>query len=599
MTRSEHWDRFWLRRNSRRRFLSGGAAVGAGAVGFALVGCGDDDDDTNGGGDTPTAGATNAPTATPTASTGSEGIYGGTFSTSTLDPHRGSDPMINTLEPVMHTPRVYSWTHRYNVSRDEYILDMATSIEAVDETTVLVKIRPDIQFHDVAPMDGRIVTAEDLAYTYRRFPVVAEKGSPINPQAWNWMDLDALEVVDDTTLRIPQKFPMADNLRLMAQHFYGVVAMEADQAAGGDLSTTNTAGCGPYILTESDPSVKMVWTRNPNYFSHDHSDQFWFPPQGGYPDAYEQRVLPDPSTTQAQLISGDLDYLYFNVLNVDRLLAQDFKSQGLQVQEGQANTNTTLVMNMTTLSNTMARKALMKAIDYDAFIGNIYLGDGELGAPVGNGYPDSVRLPREELATYLTRDIAEAKRLWEASGETKTSFVMLGIANFPFMEAATSSVKQSIEEALDITIEIQAVDIPSWIARARSEDKDWDFLVQFSQSTPDVPTFNILATFDPNGTAASTSLYKVDSPIPEVADLAKQAAALSEAHYSEVDAEARVDKLHAFQRFALENAAPGIPLPVRKIDWLVTNPRIKNVPVGNPSFFRALLVDNMWIDPSA
>src|SRR5690606_6905698 len=136
MARSEYWDQFWRRRSSRRTFLGGSAALGAGAAGFALVGCGDDDDDDdnggNGGNGEPTSGAD--ATATPTQPSGDAGgQYGGTFSTSTLDPHRGSDPMINTLEPVMHTPRVYSWTHRYNVSRDEFILDMATSIEQVDE----------------------------------------------------------------------------------------------------------------------------------------------------------------------------------------------------------------------------------------------------------------------------------------------------------------------------------------------------------------------------------------------------------------------------------------------------------------------------------
>ena len=506
--------------------------------------------------------------------------------------------MLNTLEPVLHTPKVYSWTHRYNVSQNEFINDMATSIEQVDPTTIVIKIRPDIKFHNVAPMDGRIVTAEDLLYTYQRFPVMQSKGSPINPLAWNWMDLEALEASDETTITIKQNAPFAEGLLMMAQHFYGVVAKEADQASGGDLSTVNSAGCGPYILTESEPSVRMLWTRNPDYFSHDHTDQFWFPEGGGYPDAYEQLVLPDPATTQARLISGDLDQLYFNVLNVDRILADEFKNNGLQVLEGQANTNVSLVMVAPSFPDTRARQAIQKAIDYEGFINSVYVGDGELGAPVGNGFPDSVRLPREEIAEYLQHDPQQAKQLWEAAGDKKDKYVMLGIAGFPFMEAATTFVKQSLEDTLGVTIEIQAVDIPSWIARARAADKDWDFLVQFSQSTPDVPTFNILGTFDPNGTAANGSLFLADSSVASIAEVATEAAALSKAHYEEVDLEARTDKLHAFQRYVLEHAVPAIPLPVRKIDWLVTSSRVHNVPVENPNFFRSNLVDNMWLDPN-
>lgn len=58
----DYWDRFWTARRSRRRFLGGVAAAGAGAAGFALVGCGDDDD-----GATPTAAATQAHTAAATS----------------------------------------------------------------------------------------------------------------------------------------------------------------------------------------------------------------------------------------------------------------------------------------------------------------------------------------------------------------------------------------------------------------------------------------------------------------------------------------------------------------------------------------------------
>jgi ABC-type transport system substrate-binding protein len=148
-------------------------------------------------------------------------------------------------------------------------------------------------------------------------------------------------------------------------------------------------------------------------------------------------------------------------------------------------------------------------------------------------------------------------------------------------------------------VEIQAIDIPSWIARATQfPTKDWDFLVQFSQSTPDVPTFNILGTFDPNGTARTGSLFRVDSPVQPIADLAKQASDLSNAHYTETDPKARTAKLHAFQTFVLENAVPGVPLPVRKYDWMVASKRVNNIPVKNPNFFRSNLVDNMWLDPT-
>lgn len=589
------WNRHANRAVSRRSILAGGALAAGSAAFLAACGGSSKKDDAGSG----SSASNGVATSVATVAAAGAGVYGGTYRVSTLDPHRGSDPMINTLEPVFHTPRVYAWTHRYNVAENKVIMDMARSVEQVDATTLKVVIRNDIKFHNVAPMNGRLVTSKDLQYTYRRFPLVAKKGSNINPLAYNWMDLDALQTPDDTTLLIKQKAPFAEALQMMAQHFYGVIAREADEAAGGDLTKVNTAGCGPYILTQADPSTKMVWTRNPDYFSHDHTDQSIFPAKGGYPDAYEQRVIPDPSTTQAQLIAGDLDQLYYNILNVDKVVADQLKAKGLQVLKGQANTNCTLVMNAPNFADLRARQAIRHAIDYQGFTDTIYLGDGELGAPIGNGYPDSVRINRDQLGTYLKYDTAKAKQLWEAAGAAKKSkYVMLGIANFPFMEQATGFVKQSLEKTLGITVEIQAIDIPSWIARAQAEPKDWDFLIQFSQSTPDVPTFNILGTFDPNGTAARTSLFSTTSSVPAIADLAKQADVLSKAHYAETDPKARTPKLLEFQKFVLDNAIPGIPLPVRKIDWMVTNKRVHNVPVGNPNFFRSNLIDNMWLDPN-
>src|SRR5215213_3664850 len=67
---SNYWSRQWQERANRRTFLRGAGAAGAGAAGFALVGCGDDDDEagdspTTAGGSSPAAGssATAAPAA--------------------------------------------------------------------------------------------------------------------------------------------------------------------------------------------------------------------------------------------------------------------------------------------------------------------------------------------------------------------------------------------------------------------------------------------------------------------------------------------------------------------------------------------------------
>jgi peptide/nickel transport system substrate-binding protein len=594
--------------------MAGGVTTAIGAAAL-LAGCGDDDDDT---GKTATSAATTASGTSATAAgsgtaatsgtatakvTGVAGaVRGGTFRTSSGDPFRGADPQINTLEPVMLGPRSYSWTHRYNVNENKVILDMATKLEQPDNMTTIISIRPDIKFHNTAPLNGRVATTDDLIYTYQRIPAMASRGSTISPNAYDWMDLKALQGSDKTTLTIKQTKPFADNISYMGQHFFAVVGKETVEANGGDLKAVMLdAGTGPYILDpKSDPNTKMTWNRNPDYFSHDHSDQFWFPQGGGYPDAYEQRILTDPSAVQAQLVSGDLDQLYYLVLNVDKVLAADFRSKGLQAEQVQANTNCQLTIALDRVPDTRVRQAFMKALDYDAIIKTVYLGDGELGAPIGSGFPDSVRLPRADLAKYLKYDAAGAKQLWSAAGAAaKSSYVLLSIPNQPFAVQMTNAIKESIEKTLPgVSIDIQGVDVPTWLARVNAPTKDWDFCVVYSESLVAVPDGNLLSLYSPRTDAASRSNFSTISTAPGVADLAKKGIDLATAQASETDPAKRTDKLHALQTFFLENAAPAIPLPVRKYDYLVANKRLKNIPTKVPQFFRSYLIDNWYLDPN-
>ena len=195
MQEESYWSKLARRRLSRRRLLAGAASVGTGLAALSLVGC---DGGGNGGGGTATPGATatTAATATPGDASGFESIFeleisprppwepatsrGGTcrwFGFDALPPDT-YDPHQTQLGPIygMHSG-VFSKILKYD---DYYDLRMVTDLaetmpETADKLTYIVKIRPNVRFHDTQKartsfpqVAGRQLTAEDVKYSIER-----------------------------------------------------------------------------------------------------------------------------------------------------------------------------------------------------------------------------------------------------------------------------------------------------------------------------------------------------------------------------------------------------------------------------------------------
>ena len=193
---------YWARRASRRRFLGTGVAAGAGAAGLALVGCGDDDGGSKGGSSslaTPTTAAGATPTAAP-ADPFAGAKRGGTYrwpnsgDPPTLDPY--GNPSFLTKE---HASAHYSRLFRYQAGKEPLgvkpIPDIAASAESSpDGLKWTVKLRQDVKFHNIAPVNGRQVTTDDVKFSWGR--VVA----PTNGNRVLAAFVDKLEYPDKSTI---------------------------------------------------------------------------------------------------------------------------------------------------------------------------------------------------------------------------------------------------------------------------------------------------------------------------------------------------------------------------------------------------------------
>jgi peptide/nickel transport system substrate-binding protein len=260
---SDYWSRWHTLRASRRRFVGGSALAGAGVAGLALVGCGDDDDDDDDGGATTTATGTGT-AATSTGTTAAQPKTGGTLrvhmggSPRSLDPHFDTFP-FNTAITDNTNERLLKWATDFSAIETELADAMP---EQADPLTFTFKIKSGINFHDVAPVNGRAFTAEDVKYSIERQST--DEAGKFQHAYFFLNKLESIETPDESTVVFKTKAPYAPFLSYMASPWTLMIAREAVEEFG-DL-TEHAVGTGPFMFKEWQKDVKIDIVKNPNYW---------------------------------------------------------------------------------------------------------------------------------------------------------------------------------------------------------------------------------------------------------------------------------------------------------------------------------------------
>src|ERR671918_1632881 len=169
--------------------------------------------------------------------------------------------------------------------------DLAESWEgSADFKTWTFKLRQGVKWHNVPPLNGRELVAEDVKYCYEAY---AKEGV----QAFTFQEIEGMETPDKHTLRIHLKSPntlFPQNLAEPVAVIFSREVLEED----GDLKK-RMIGTGPFILKENERKVRAVLARNPDYFDK------------GFPYIDEYRILstPDAATRLAAFRTGQSDIL--------------------------------------------------------------------------------------------------------------------------------------------------------------------------------------------------------------------------------------------------------------------------------------------------
>jgi peptide/nickel transport system substrate-binding protein len=225
---------------------------------------------------------------------------GGTFRVRINQPPVHFDPHQTTAYSTM-VPLSFAYNRLVKVQNGSSVApgtqpiegDLADSWDSQGEKVYVFKLRRGIRWHPKPPVNGRELTADDVKYTYER--LLATKGS--GNQAILEM-VDKVEAPDKYTVKFTLKEPNVWFVDRLASTSTSIVARECVEKHGDLKKWESVVGTGPWMLERYEPTTKMSFVRNPNYF------------QSGLPyvDAVELTVDPDPASAFAAFVAGKYDF---------------------------------------------------------------------------------------------------------------------------------------------------------------------------------------------------------------------------------------------------------------------------------------------------
>src|SRR5205814_595884 len=124
----------------------------------------------------PTAPGAAAPAITPTPARAAPKYGGthretaGTSDTPNLDPHTTSTVALHGYGPGIAWSQLLYYQNGPDVRMPNYLVagDLAEKWDQPDETTYVFTLRPGVKYHNLAPVSGREVDAEDVVKSFQR-----------------------------------------------------------------------------------------------------------------------------------------------------------------------------------------------------------------------------------------------------------------------------------------------------------------------------------------------------------------------------------------------------------------------------------------------
>ena len=418
---------------ARRRFLLS-AALGAGGLATAaLVGCGsDDDEEDDGAGGQAGVAATSEPTASAppagvkvgdriipynfpdppgqTPKSGGTLTVGATWEASILDPSKSAaGGTIVVPNTVMDRLLGYKRGPTADNTKLEIVPELAKSWEtSPDGLTYTFKLQSGVKWQNVAPLNGRPLTAADIKFVYERLQKDGVHKS-------YFTNMKSIEAVDDKTVAISLKQPQPDFIIPLASRYLPIHPRELVES--GEIDK-RSIGTGPMILKEAS-SAGVTFDSNPEYWA-------------GKPHlaAMEYRTIVDSSGMLAAFRAGQIDFGYAvgeSALDLETLLKTNPNTNATVAKPVSSGTSISFNLDLPKYQDERVRRAISLAVDRDQIL-QIVLNNYGVALPIMPWifvHDSEPTAASGQLGKWWRTDRQESQNLLRAAGAEGLEITMV------------------------------------------------------------------------------------------------------------------------------------------------------------------------------
>ncbi|MBN1643397.1 MAG: ABC transporter substrate-binding protein [Dehalococcoidales bacterium] len=270
---------------------------------------------------TTTTTTTEIPTIVATTAAESEPEYGGSIVFPIAGEPRRWDPYIHEGGSEYVHKFIYetfawgNWAADRTVYPDifrvglppvsETIGCLAESWDLPDTNTIIINLRHGIHYQNKPPVNGRELTASDVAFCFNRLLGLGEFTKPSTAiSGLAYTKVTAVTVIDKYTIEIKHGPSAALWTALFAGGLADVIYTREAFTAGLD-DWKNAVGTGPFMINNIVASSYIELVKNPSYWRYDERH-----PENKLPyfDKVKMLVIPDAATVLSALRTGKLDF---------------------------------------------------------------------------------------------------------------------------------------------------------------------------------------------------------------------------------------------------------------------------------------------------